>query len=111
MDNYGTHLPVDAKEAEPAIVSCTCQDISLMPVLVGAQHEQMPRYFAEYGYLATKHGEPPDLAVAANEPPARPIAACRKVQVAIDVDTPLGQGTLPASGLAVMRQGRLARLN
>ena len=42
----------------------------------------MARYFSEFGHVALRPGELVYLAVDSNEPPGKPIVACRKVQVA-----------------------------
>lgn len=70
----------------------------------------MARYFSEYGRLPTRPGELCYLAVDANEPPGKPIIACRKVQVRLELTSLEDQEALRSSGLAAMRQGRLARL-
>ena len=109
MDAYGTDR-LAAKEVESAIVARICQDFNLTPVLARAHYEQMSRYFAEYGHMATRPGELTYLALDANEPPGKPVIACRKVQVVIELAAPDDQEALRAKGLATMRQGRLARL-
>lgn len=109
MDAYGT-ARLAAKDAESAIVTRICEDFNLTPVLARAHYEQMARYFADYGHVATKPGELCYLAVDANEPPGKPIIACRKVQVTLELTAGDDQEALRSKGLAVMRQGRLARL-
>jgi hypothetical protein len=109
MDAYGT-ARLAAKDAESAIVSRICEDFNLTPVLARAHHEQMARHFADYGHVATSAGELCYLAVRANEPPGRPIIACRKVQVAVELAAAENQDALRSRGLAAMRQGRLDRL-
>src|SRR5919202_1277706 len=109
MDPYGT-ARLAAKEAESAIVARICQDFNLTPVLARAHYEQMARYFADYGHVPTRPGELCYLAVDANEPPGKPILACRKLQVRLELATAEDQEVLGAKGLAAMRQLRLARL-
>ena len=109
MDAYGT-ARLAAKDAESAIVARICEDFNLTPVLARAQYEQMARYFADYGQMAIRPGELCYLAVAATEPPGKPIAACRKVQVSVELATSEDRETLRTKGLAAMRRGRLARL-
>lgn len=108
-DAYGT-ARLAAKDAESAIVARICEDFNLTPVLARAHYEQMARYFAEYGHMALRPGELCYLAVASEEPAGKPIVGCRKVQVALELAAPEDQQTLHGEGLAVMRQGRLARL-
>ena len=108
MDAYGTGR-LAAKDAESAIVARICEDFNLTPVLGRAHYEQMARYFSEFGHMALRPGELCYLAVAADEPAGKPIVACRKVQVALELAAPEDQRALTAKGLAVMRQGRLAR--
>ncbi|HZA77439.1 MAG TPA: DUF1670 domain-containing protein [Acidimicrobiales bacterium] len=67
------------------------------------------RYFADYGHVALRPGELCYLAVASEEPPGKPIVACRKVQVALELAAPEDLEVL-RTGLAAMRQQRLARL-
>jgi hypothetical protein len=109
MDPYGT-ARLAAKEAESAIVARICEDFNLTPVLARAHYEQMARYFADYGHVPTRPGELCYLAVDANEPPGKPIIACRKLQVRLELATVSDQELLRAKGLAAMRQQRLARL-
>ena len=87
MDAYGT-ARLAAKDAESAIVARICEDFNLTPVLARAHYEQMARYFADYGHVALRPGELCYLAVASEEPPGKPIAACRKVQVALELAAP-----------------------
>ena len=108
MDAYGT-ARLAAKDAESAIVARICEDFNLTPVLARAHYEQMARYFADYGHVALRPGELCYLAVASEEPPGKPIVACRKVQVALELAAPEDLEVL-RTGLAAMRQQRLARL-
>jgi Protein of unknown function (DUF1670) len=109
MDAYGT-ARLAAKDAESAIVARICEDFNLTPVLARAHYEQMARYFAEFGRMALQPGELCYLAVASDEPPGKPIVACRKVQVSLELATPEDHEVLRVEGLAVMRRQRLARL-
>ena len=84
MDAYGTSR-LAAKDAESAIVARICEDFNLTPVLARAHYEQMARYFAEFGHMALRPGELCYVALAAGEPPGKPIMACRKVQVALEL--------------------------
>jgi hypothetical protein len=109
MDAYGT-ARLAAKDAESAIVARICEDFNLTPVLARAHYEQMARYFADFGHMAMQPGELCYLAVASDEPPGKPIIACRKVQVALELASGEDRQVLRDKGLAAMRQGRLARL-
>src|SRR6266511_5454707 len=109
MDGYGT-ARLAAKDAESAIVARICEDFNLTPVLAKAHYQQMARYFAEYGQVPAHPGELCYLVVAAEEPPGKPIIACRKVQVSLELAAPEDQEMLRTKGLGPMRQGRLARL-
>jgi hypothetical protein len=109
MDAYGT-ARLAAKEAESAIVARICEDFNLTPVLAKAHYEQMSRYFADYGRVPTRPGELCYLAVDAEEPPGKPIVACRKVQVRLELAVAEDQEVLRERGLGAMRQQRLARL-
>jgi Protein of unknown function (DUF1670) len=109
VDVYGT-ARLAAKDAESAIVARICEDFNLTPVLARAHYEQMARYFADFGHVATQPGELCYLAVDAAEPPGKPIVACRKVQVRLELAAVEDQAVLRDRGLAAMRQQRLARL-
>jgi Protein of unknown function (DUF1670) len=109
MDTYGTSR-LAAKDAESAIVARICEDFNLTPVLARAHYEQMARYFADYGQVPARPGELCYLAVDAEEPAGKPIAACRKVQIRLELAAPEDMETLRRHGLAAMRQARLARL-
>jgi hypothetical protein len=60
--------------------------------------------------MALQAGELCYLAVASEEPPGKPIIACRKVQVSLELATPEDHEVLRVEGLAAMRRQRLARL-
>ena len=60
--------------------------------------------------MALQPGELRYLAVDAGEPAGKPIIACRKVQVALELASEGDRDVLRQRGLAAMRQGRLARL-
>jgi hypothetical protein len=109
MDAYGT-ARLAAKDAVSAIVARICEDFNLTPVLARAHYEQMARYFAEYGQVPARPGELCYLAVDAEEPPGKPIAACRKVQIRLELAGSEDVEVLRRHGLAAMRQARLARL-
>jgi hypothetical protein len=109
MDGYGT-ARLAAKDAESAIVARVCEDFNLSPVLARAHYEQMARYFAEYGQVPAKPGELCCLAVADDEPAGKPVAACRKVQVRLELTADEDRRALAEHGLAAMRRRRLARL-
>ena len=109
MDSYGT-VRLAAKNAESAIITRICEDFNLTPVLARAYYEQMARYFAEYGHVATGAGELCYLATDENEPPGKPTAAYKKVTVHLELATREDQELLGAKGLAFMRRNRLARL-
>ena len=103
MDAYGT-ARLAAKDAESAIVARICEDFNLTPVLARAHYEQMARYFADFGHMALQPGELVYLAVASDEPPGKPIIACRKVQVALELAGVEDREVLRDKGLAAMRQ-------
>ena len=84
MDSYGT-LRLAAKNSESAIITRICEDFNLTPVLARAYYEQMAKYFAEYGQVATSAGELCYLATDENEPPGKSIAACKKVTVRLEL--------------------------
>ena len=109
MDSYGTQRLSD-KDAESAIVARIGEDFNLTPVLAKAHYEQMARYFAEYGQVPAQPGELCYLAVAASEPPGKPLRACRKVQLRLELTAAEDREVLAADGLAAMRRRRLARL-
>jgi hypothetical protein len=109
MDTYGT-VRLAGKEAESAIVARISADFNLTPVLARAHYEQMARYFSEYGQVPAQPGELCYLAVSAVEPAGKPIAACQKLQVRLELAAPGDVDVLRDKGLAAMRQRRLARL-
>src|ERR671910_2974411 len=109
MDAYGT-ARLAAKDAGSAIVARICEDFNMTPVLARAHFEQMARYFSDFGHMALQPGELCYLAVASEEPPGKPIIACRKVQVSLELVTPEDHEVLRGEGLAAMRRQRLARL-
>src|SRR3977135_3929127 len=98
MDAYGTER-LAAKDAESAIVARICEDFNLTPVLARAHYEQMARYFADYGHMALHPGEWCDGAGAAGEPREKPVIACRKVQVALELASGEDRDVLRDRGL------------
>lgn len=109
MDNYGT-ARLGAKDSETAIVARICEDFNLTPVLARAHYEQMARYFAEFGQVPADPGEVCYLAVDAAEPAGKPLIACSKVPVRLELARPDDQAVLARRGLAALRQRRVARL-
>lgn len=109
MDAYGT-ARLAARDAESAIVARICEDFNMTPVLARAHFEHVARYFSDFGQMALQPGELCYLAVAAEEPPGKPIMACRKMRVALELATSEDHDVLRVEGLAAMRQQRLARL-
>jgi hypothetical protein len=99
MDAYGT-ARLAAKDAESAIVARICEDFNMTPVLARAHFEQMARYFSDFGHVALPPGELCYLVVASEEPPGKPIIACRKVQVSLELVTPEDHEVLRGEGLA-----------
>jgi hypothetical protein len=109
MDTYGTSR-LATKDAEQAIVARISEDFNLTPVLARAHYEQMARYFADTGLLPSEPGELCYLAVAAEEPPGKPLAACRKRSIRLQLTAQRDLDALRKRGLAAMRQQRLVRL-
>lgn len=109
MDSYGT-ARLGAKDAESAIIARICSDFNMTPVLARAYYEQISRYFAEYDRVPAEPGELCYLAVATEEPPGKPVSACAKVAVRLELARPSDQVVLGNEGLAAMRRSRIARL-
>ena len=103
MDTYGT-ARLAAEDAGSAIVARISEDFNLTPVLARAHYEQMARYFSEYGLVPAAPGELCYLAVSAEEPPGKPISACRKIEVRLELAAPEDHQLLRQKGLAAMRQ-------
>jgi hypothetical protein len=72
MDLYGTER-LATKDAEQTIVARISEDFNLTPVLAKAHYDQMVRYFADVSELPREPGELCYLAVAAEEPPGKPL--------------------------------------
>jgi hypothetical protein len=70
----------------------------------------MARYFAEVGQVPNEPGELCYLAVTAEEPPGKPIAARRKVRVRVELTSAEDLEGLRSRGLAAMRRRRMLRL-
>jgi Protein of unknown function (DUF1670). len=109
MDTYGTER-LATKDAEQAIVARISEDFNLTPVLARAHYEQMARYFADTGVLPKEPGELCYLAVAAEEPPGKPLALCKKRSIRLQLTAHRDLDALRDEGLAAMRQQRLTRL-
>lgn len=109
MDTYGT-ARLASKDAERAIIARISEDFNLTPVLARAHYEQMARYFAETGLVPREPGELCYLAVAAEEPAGKPLAACKKRTVRLQLTAHQDLEVLRDHGLAAMRRARLVRL-
>jgi len=109
MDQYGTER-LATKDAQHTIVARISEDFNLTPVLARAHYEQMVRYFADVGQLAREPGELCYLAVAAEEPPGKPLRLCRKRSIRLQLSAPQDIDALRSEGLAAMRRQRLLRL-
>jgi Protein of unknown function (DUF1670) len=109
MDTYGTDR-LATKDAERAIIARISEDFNLTPVLARAHYEQMARYFVDTGLLPSEPGELCYLAVAAEEPPGKPLATCKKRSVRLQLTAREDLDALQDKGLAAMRRLRLTRL-
>ncbi|MDQ4146081.1 MAG: DUF1670 domain-containing protein [Actinomycetota bacterium] len=99
-----------AKDTEWAIVTRIAEDFQLPPCIAKDCYDRLAGYFAEYGQGPVGPGEFCFLAVAADEPAGKPLVACRKVQVQLELTAPEDLAALQEQGLWAMRQCRLVRL-
>jgi hypothetical protein len=109
MDTYGTSR-LATKDAEQAIIARISEDFNLTPVLARAHYQQMARYFADTGLLPSEPGELCYLAVAAEEPPGKPLSLCKKRSIRLQLTAPQDLDALRHEGLAALRRLRITRL-
>jgi len=109
VDRYGTER-LASKDVEPALVARLAEELGLPPDRARSLYERVAQHFAAYGNVATRPGELCYIAVDADEPRGKPIGACRRLQVRLDLADIEDRDALKSEGLAGMRRRRLVRL-
>ncbi len=99
-----------AKETEWSVALRMAEDFDIHPCQAKAHLEQVAGYLAESGQLPGHPGEVCFSAVAADEPSGKPLAACRKVQVHLQLVAEEDIEALHTHGLSAMRHRRISRL-
>lgn len=99
---------LEAKSPEEAIIERIGRDFHLSPFMARTQFEQMRRYFEEYLGLKREVGQMSVLAVSAETPAGRAIAACARVVVRLTVDSADDLEALRA-GVAALRRCKIER--
>lgn len=100
---------LEHKRAEEAIIARIGEDLRLTPFLARAYYEQMAQYFRQYAGLAVQDNQLTYCAVAAEEPPGKPLAQCRRVSVTLTLHDPADVDNAHPD-LSTMRQRRIVRL-
>jgi hypothetical protein len=97
------------KNAQEAIVARIAEDLRLTPFLARAYYEQMADYFQQYAGLDLQDNQVAYCALAAEEPPGRKLAECRRISVRLTLHDPADLDTA-AQSLSALRQARIIRL-
>jgi hypothetical protein len=100
---------LQAKSPEEAVIEQISRDFNLAPFMARTQFEQMRRYFEHYFGLERDVGQITFLAVSADNPPGRPLAACKRVAINLMVDCPDDLEAL-RHGVGALRRSKIQRL-
>ena len=97
------------KRAQEAIIARIAEDLHLAPFLARAYYQQMAEYFGQYAGLELQDNQIAYCAVAAEEPPGKQLAECRRVSVRLTLHDP---ADLEEAGtdLRALRRRRILRL-
>jgi biotin operon repressor len=101
---------LEPKTAREAIISRITADLRLTPFLARAHYEQMEEYFQLYAGLDLQDNQLAYCAIAAQEPPGKPIADCTRVSVRLTLHAPADFDKTGATAISAMRRRRLQRL-
>lgn len=101
---------LEGKSAEDALVERIADTFNLAPIFARTYFEEMRRLFAEHLRLPDKAGTLLLHALAADEPPGKPLRECRKVLVELSLEAPGDLDIWRSRGLAALRQGKVLRL-
>ncbi len=99
-----------AKETEWSVAVRMAEDFDIHPCQAKAHLEQVVGYLAESGQLPGQTGQVCFSAIAAEEPSGKPLTACRKVQVHLQLVADEDLEALHSHGLSAMRHRRISRL-
>lgn len=100
---------LEAKSVEGAIVERIQHDFNLAPFLARLHYQRMQEYMADYYDPPAEVGQISFLAVAADNPSGRPVAACRRQRVRLTLDS-ADDAEAWRTDLASMRRLRIQRL-
>lgn len=98
------------KAAREAIIGRIADDLRLTPFLARAYYQQMEQYFQLYAGLDLQDNQLAYCAVAADQPPGKPIADCTRVAVRLTLHAPADFDTSGATAVSDLRRRRLQRL-
>lgn len=101
---------LEGKSAEEALVERIADTFNLAPIFARTYLEEMRRLFAEHLRVPEKSGTLLIHALAAEEPPGKPLARCEKVAVELTLDAPGDLEVWDSRGLAALRQAKVLRL-
>lgn len=100
---------LEAKSVEEAIIDQIGRDFNLAPFMARTHFEQMQRYFERYLGLTRDTGQMTFLALSASNPPGQAVADCKRVAVALTLDSPDDLEAL-RQGVAALRRSKIQRL-
>lgn len=101
---------LEGKSAEEALVERIGETFNLAPIFARTYFEEMRRLFAEHLRMPEKAGTLLLHALAADEPPGKPLRDCRKVLVELSLEAPGDLDIWKERGLSALRQGKVLRL-
>lgn len=101
---------LEGKSAEEALVERIGETFNLAPIFARTYFEEMRRLFAEHLRMPDKAGTLLFHALAADEPPGKPLRDCRKVLVELSLEAPGDLDIWKSRGLSALRRGKVLRL-
>lgn len=101
---------LEPKTAQEAIIGRIAQDLRLTPFLARAYYEQMAEYFRVFAGLDLQDNQLAYCAVAADQPPGKPIADCTRVSVRLTLHDPADFDSTGPTTVSDLRRRRIRRL-
>jgi biotin operon repressor len=101
---------LEPKSAREAIIGRIAADLRLTRFLARAHYEQMEEYFQLYGGLELQDNQLAYCAIAAQEPPGKPVADCVRVSVRLTLHAPADFDSAGSTAVSHLRRQRLQRL-
>lgn len=101
---------LEGKNAEEALIERIGETFNLAPIFAQTYFEEMRRLFAEHYQVPERPGTARIHALAADQPPGKPLGQCRKVAVLLTLEEEGDLEIWQGRGLAALRQAKVLRL-